>query len=240
MNTYRNNRPLNCLRPISIETGLQDFASASVFWSQGKTRVLTAVNIEEKVPDFLKNTGKGWLTAEYALLPASTQTRNQREAATGKQSSRTIEIQRLIGRSLRQAVDLDRLGERTIKIDCEVVQADGGTRTAAISSAWLCLALALKNLGLPHDILKNEIAAISVGIVGGEISLDLEYAEDSRAEVDMNVVMTEKGNFIEIQGTGEQGDFSPAELTELLSMAKKGIDDIFSVNHNFLKEQKEQ
>ncbi|MEG0874241.1 MAG: ribonuclease PH [Clostridiales bacterium] len=235
MNKYRNNRALDSLRPIKIETGFQKFASASVLWSQGDTKVLTAINIENEVPPFLANSGRGWLTAEYSLLPASTQQRVQREATKGKQTGRTVEIQRLIGRSLRQAIDLNRLGEKTIKIDCDVIQADGGTRTAAISSAWLCLSLALENMGLPKNILKQEIAAISVGIVGGEVSLDLEYAEDSKADVDMNVVMTAKGNFIEIQGTGENSDFSPNELTELLTMAKKGINDIFAINKNFLE-----
>lgn len=236
MNKYRNGRGLDGLRPITIETGLQSFASASVLWSQGQTRVLTAVNIENKVPEFLVGAGKGWLTAEYALLPSSTQQRCEREAIKGKQSGRTVEIQRLIGRSLRQAVDLKALGEKTIKIDCEVIQADGGTRTAAISSAWLCLALALENMGLDKSLLKEEIAAISVGIVGGEASLDLEYAEDSHADVDMNVVMTGKGNYVEIQGTGENSDFSPKELTQLLTLADKGTKDIFEINRNFLKE----
>ncbi len=236
MNKYRKNRSLNSLRPITIYPGLQKYAAASVLWCQGDTRVLTAVNIEDNVPNFLAGTNKGWLTAEYALLPASTQQRCDREAAKGKQSGRTVEIQRLIGRSLRQSVDLQKLGERTIKIDCEVIQADGGTRTAAISSAWLCLALAVRNLGLRADFLQTEIAAISVGIVGGEISLDLEYSEDSHADVDMNVVMTGKGNFVEIQGTGEKSDFSPVELSQLLSAAEKGIKDILELEHKFLEE----
>lgn len=236
MNQHRKGRDIDSLRPITIETGLQSFAAASVLWSQGQTRVLTAVNIEDKVPEFLTGAGKGWLTAEYALLPSSTQKRCEREAIKGKQSGRTVEIQRLIGRSLRQAVDLKALGEKTIKIDCEVIQADGGTRTAAISSAWLCLALAVKKLGLNKSLIKEEIAAISVGIVGGQASLDLDYAEDSHAEVDMNVVMTGRGTYVEIQGTGENSDFSPKELSQLLALGDKGTKEIFTINRNFLKE----
>ncbi|MEE0775817.1 MAG: ribonuclease PH [Bacillota bacterium] len=236
MNQYRGQRALDDIRSIKIETGLQKYAVSSVLWSQGDTRVLTAVTVEEGVPSFLRDSGKGWLTAEYALLPASTLTRSDREAARGKQTGRTVEIQRLIGRSLRQAVDLELLGEHTIKIDCEVIQADGGTRTAAISSAWLALALAAQKLRWNPKILKNKIAAISVGLVGGEASLDLEYAEDSKADVDMNVVMTGQGNFVEIQGTGENSDFSPAQLNELLAMAQKGIEQIFGIDEAFLKQ----
>ncbi len=235
MNNFRTNRELDALRDIKIEIGLQKFAAASVLWSQGDTRVLTAVNIEDEVPHFLTGTGKGWLTAEYALLPASTQQRCDREAVKGKQSGRTVEIQRLIGRSLRQSIDLNKLGERTVKIDCEVIQADGGTRTAAISSAWLCLALALEKMGLDKSILKEEIAAVSVGIVGGEISLDLAYAEDSHADVDMNVVMTGKGNYVEIQGTGENCTYSPDDLQSLLNLANKGIKEILAISNNILK-----
>lgn len=234
MEQYRKGRRNQEIRPIAIEIGLQKYAAASVFWSQGDTRVLTAVTVEEGVPAFLRDSGQGWLTAEYALLPASTLTRSEREAAKGKQSGRTVEIQRLIGRSLRQAVDLELLGEHTIKIDCEVIQADGGTRTAAISSAWLALALAARKLHWEPGIIKNRIAAISVGIVGGEIALDLEYSEDSQADVDMNVVMTGAGHYVEIQGTGEHSDFSPSQLTALLAMAEKGVHDIFAIEDDFL------
>jgi ribonuclease PH len=235
MNEYRNGRSLDQVRPITIKTGLQKFAAASVLWSQGDTLVLSAVNIEDEVPPFLADSGKGWLTAEYALLPASTMGRTAREAAKGKQSGRTMEIQRLIGRCLRRAVNLNALDGKTIKIDCEVIQADGGTRTAAICSAWLCLALAVKAGKLPETAIKEEVAAISVGIVGGDVSLDLEYSEDSRADVDMNIVMTGGGNFVEIQGTGENSDFSPEELNELLSYGKKGIDFILELEREFLK-----
>lgn len=233
MNQHRDQRSLDEIRPITIETGLQKYAAASVFWSQGDTRVLTAITVEDGVPSFLRDSGQGWLTAEYALLPASTLTRSDREATKGKQSGRTVEIQRLIGRSLRQAVDLELLGEHSIKIDCEVIQADGGTRTAAISSIWLALALAVRKLHWNPNIIKNRIAAISVGIIDGEVALDLEYTEDSNADVDMNVVMTGSGHFVEIQGTGEHSDFSPEQLSELLSMAQKGIHDIFTIEDDF-------
>lgn len=234
MNTYRMDRPLDQHRPITIETGFQKYAAASVLWTQGDTKVLAAVNIEDEVPAFLEGSDKGWLTAEYALLPASTLTRSSREAVKGKQSGRTLEIQRLIGRSLRRALDLKVLSGKTVKIDCEVIQADGGTRTASVCAAWLCLAMAVKNGKIPAEALVEEVAAISVGIVGGEISLDLQYSEDSRADVDMNVVMTGKDHFVEVQGTGENGDFSEEELNQLLAFAKKGIHSILETERNFL------
>ena len=234
MNTYRMERPLDQHRPITIETGFQKYAAASVLWTQGDTKVLAAVNIEDEVPAFLEGSNKGWLTAEYALLPASTLTRSSREAVKGKQSGRTLEIQRLIGRSLRRALDLTALSGKTVKIDCEVIQADGGTRTASVCAAWLCLALAVKNGKIPPEALREEVAAISVGIVGGEVSLDLQYSEDSRADVDMNVVMTGKDHFVEVQGTGENSDFSEEELANLLAYAKKGIHSIFATERDFL------
>lgn len=234
MNTYRMDRPFDQHRPITIETGFQKYAAASVLWTQGDTKVLAAVNIEDEVPAFLEGSDKGWLTAEYALLPASTLTRSSREAVKGKQSGRTLEIQRLIGRSLRRALDLKVLSGKTVKIDCEVIQADGGTRTASVCAAWLCLAMAVKNGKIPVEALVEEVAAISVGIVGGEISLDLQYSEDSRADVDMNVVMTGKDHFVEVQGTGENGDFSEEELNQLLAFAKKGIHSILETERNFL------
>ena len=235
MNKYRNERSLDELRDIKIITGFQQYPLASVLWQQGNTKVLAALTLEEGVPEFLKGKGRGWLTAEYALLPTSTQTRNEREAAKGKQGGRTVEIQRLIGRSLRQAVDCEALGESTLKIDCDVIQADGGTRTAAVSAAWLCLALAVREGKLKPEVLKQQLAAVSVGVVGGEIALDLAYAEDSHADVDMNLVMTAEGNFIEIQGTGEHSDFSPSQLTQLLAYGKKGIMDIFRIEEELLK-----
>lgn len=234
MNEYRNGRPLDQLRPITIETGFQKFAAASVLWRQGDTCVLSAVNIDDEVPPFLADSGKGWLTAEYALLPASTVGRTTREAVKGKQSGRTMEIQRLIGRSLRCAVDLNAIAGKTVKIDCEVIQADGGTRTAAVCSAWFCLALAVKAGKLPQAVLKEEVAAVSAGIVGGEVSLDLQYSEDSRADVDMNIVMTGRGRFVEIQGTGENSDFSAEELNTLVSYGKKGIDAILAIERELL------
>ena len=234
MNTYRNNRDLDELRPIVIETGYQKYAAASVLWSQGDTRVLTALSVEEKVPGFLEGTDRGWLTAEYALLPASTLTRSKREAVDGKQGGRTVEIQRLIGRSIRRAVNLKAIPGKTLIIDCEVIQADGGTRTASICSAWLCLALAVKAGKLPREVLAEEVAAVSVGIVGGEVSLDLQYTEDSSADVDMNIVMTGKGNYVEIQGTGENGDFSETELAQLLAYGKKGINAILATERDFI------
>lgn len=235
MNEYRNGRPLDQLRPITIETGFQKFAAASVLWRQGDTCVLSAVNIDDEVPPFLADSGKGWLTAEYALLPASTVGRTTREAVKGKQSGRTMEIQRLIGRSLRCAVDLNAIAGKTVKIDCEVIQADGGTRTAAVCSAWFCLALAVKAGKLPQAVLKEEVAAVSAGIVGGEVSLDLQYSEDSRADVDMNIVMTGRGRFVEIQGTGENSDFSAEELNTLVSYGKKGIDAILAIERELLR-----
>lgn len=235
MNEYRNGRPLDQLRPITIETGFQKFAAASVLWRQGDTCVLSAVNIDDEVPPFLADSGKGWLTAEYALLPASTVGRTTREAVKGKQSGRTMEIQRLIGRSLRCAVDLNAIAGKTVKIDCEVIQADGGTRTAAVCSAWFCLALAVKAGKLPQAVLKEEVAAVSAGIVGGEVSLDLQYSEDSRADVDMNIVMTGRGRFVEIQGTGENSDFSAEELNTLVSYGKKGIDAILAMERELLR-----
>lgn len=237
MNIYRKEgRSLEQHRPIKIETGFQKFAAASVLWSQGDTKVLAAVNVEDEVPAFLEGSGKGWLTAEYALLPASTLKRSDREAAKGKQSGRTLEIQRLIGRSLRRAVDLEQLDGKTVKIDCEVIQADGGTRTASICAAWLCLALAAKAGKIPVAALTEEIAAISVGIVGGEVSLDLQYTEDSHADVDMNVVMTGKGHYVEIQGTGENSDFSEEDLVKLLSYAKTGIHSLLATAKKALEE----
>lgn len=238
MNTYRKERPLDQHRPITIQTDFQKYAAASVLWTQGNTKVLAAVTIEDEVPGFLEGSDKGWLTAEYALLPASTQTRTTREVVKGKQSGRTLEIQRLIGRSLRRALDLKALKGKTVKIDCEVIQADGGTRTASVCAAWLCLALAVQKGKIPAKAFVEEVAAISVGIVGGEVSLDLEYAEDSRADVDMNIVMTGKDHFVEVQGTGENGDFSEEELSQLLAYGKKGIHSILAMERDFLNEAK--
>ncbi len=212
------------IRPTSIETGVQSYAEGSALITMGDTRVLCAVSVEDSVPRFLRGSGRGWVTAEYAMLPRSTHTRTRRETTP---RGRTQEIQRLIGRSLRAAVDMHRLGERTLTVDCDVLQADGGTRTAAITGAYVALRHALNalrdngNLGdLP---VRSGVAAVSVGVVDGGAVLDLCYEEDHRAEVDFNIVMTDSGEFIEVQGTAEDGTFSRAQLDELLSLAESGI-----------------
>jgi ribonuclease PH len=212
------------LRPIEILTGFQKHAEGSALIKQGDTWVLCAVSVEPGVPAFLAGRGKGWLTAEYAMLPRSTHTRTKRDPG-----GRGKEIQRLIGRSLRAAVDLDRLGEVTLAVDCDVLQADGGTRTASITGAWVAVALALQKLAaagtLPalEGVLRPPVAAVSVGVVDGEVVVDLPYAEDVRADVDLNVVMTEEGRFIEVQGTAEGQPFPRAELDRMLDAAAAGI-----------------
>jgi ribonuclease PH len=212
------------LRPISIETGCLKFAPGSVLISAGDTRLLCAASVQEEVPPFLKGKGTGWITAEYGMLPASTPTRKPRE--TYKPDGRTQEIRRIIGRALRAAVDLKPLGERTVWIDCDVLQADGGTRTLAVTGAWVALALAVRGLRekglLAADPLRRQIAAVSVGIVRGKALLDLAYSEDSAAEVDMNVVMDSAGGFIEVQGTAEQAPFDRAALDRMLALAQQG------------------
>jgi ribonuclease PH len=220
-------RQANQLRSISITRNYTKHAEGSVLVEFGDTKVLCNASVEESVPRFLKGTGKGWITAEYGMLPRSTGSRMDREAARGKQSGRSLEIQRLIGRSLRAAVDLDALGENTIKIDCDVIQADGGTRTASITGGCVALADAIKHLMDKGSVQKSPlhqlIASVSVGIYKGKAVLDLDYAEDSNAETDMNIVMTDSGGFIEIQGTGEDGDFSHQQLLEMISLADEGI-----------------
>ena len=212
------------IRPTSIEAGVQSYAEGSTLITMGDTRVLCAVSVEESVPRFLRGSGRGWVTAEYAMLPRSTHTRTRRETTP---RGRTQEIQRLIGRSLRAAVDMHRLGERTFTADCDVLQADGGTRTAAITGAYVALRQALAamkdNGDLDHIPVKLGVAAVSVGVVDGEAILDLCYEEDHRAEVDFNVVMTDEGEFIEVQGTAEDGTFSRTRLDELLSLSEVGI-----------------
>jgi len=211
------------LRPIEILTGFQKHAEGSVLFKQGDTHVLCAVSIENGVPSFLAGKGKGWLTAEYAMLPRSTHTRTKRDPG-----GRGKEIQRLIGRALRTAVDLSKLGERTLAVDCDVVQADGGTRCASITGAWIALALAIRKLvadgALPSidAVLQPPIAAVSVGVVDGEVRLDLPYLEDSKADTDMNVVMTADGNLIEVQGTAEREPFARAQLDQMLDAAAAG------------------
>ena len=220
-------RQANQLRSISITRNYTKHAEGSVLVEFGDTKVLCNASVEESVPRFLKGSGKGWVTAEYGMLPRSTGSRMDREAARGKQSGRSLEIQRLIGRSLRAAVDLHALGENTIKIDCDVIQADGGTRTASITGGCVALADAINHLIAKGSVKKNPlhqlIASVSVGIYKGEAVLDLDYAEDSNAETDMNIVMTDSGGFIEIQGTGEDGDFSHQQLLEMINLADEGI-----------------
>jgi ribonuclease PH len=198
-----------------------------VLISFGKTRVLCTASIEEGVPRWLAGSGRGWMTAEYGMLPASTGERTAREARVGRQGGRTVEIQRLVGRSLRAAYDLDKLGEHTVWLDCDVIQADGGTRTAAISGAWIALARAAKRKGLPAPM--ERVGAISVGIVGGEPLLDLDYGEDSTADVDMNVVMRGDGRLIEVQATAERNAYTREELDRLIDLASAGIEQIFDV-----------
>lgn len=224
-------REANQLRPIKITRHYTKHAEGSVLVEFGDTKVICTVSVETGIPRFLK--GQGWLTAEYGMLPRSTGDRMQREAAKGKQSGRTQEIQRLIGRSLRAAVDLEKLGEYTLHIDCDVIQADGGTRTASITGASVALVDALavmKQRGLlKTDPFKHFVAAVSVGIYQGQPVLDLDYLEDSSAETDLNVVMTDAGGFIEVQGTAEGAPFQPEELTAMLDLAKQGMAQIFAI-----------
>ncbi|MBI3306915.1 MAG: ribonuclease PH [Candidatus Omnitrophica bacterium] len=218
------------LREISIKKGFLKYAMGSCLIEMGDTKVLCSASVEDKVPPFLKKEGKGWVTAEYAMLPASCTERIARESSKGRTSGRTHEIQRLIGRSLRAVVDLTKIGERTIWIDADVIQGDGGTRTAAITGSFIALAEALaklKKAGLvPESPIKDYVAAVSVGIVAGKPVLDLCYQEDSKAEVDMNVVMTGSGKFVEVQGTAEGKAFGKQEMDRLLLLAKKGIADL--------------
>jgi ribonuclease PH len=215
---------------VLIEPNPLAFAEGSALISLGDTRVLCAATLEERVPPWLRNQGRGWITAEYAMLPRATQERTQREATRGRVGGRTHEIQRLIGRALRAVTDLRLLGERSIVVDCDVLQADGGTRTAAITGAYVALALALRRDFQPGSRnwpLQRQVAAVSVGFVDGLVHLDLAYAEDSRAEVDMNVAMTDAGEFVEVQGTAEARPFDRAQLDAMLALAQAGIDRLF-------------
>jgi ribonuclease PH len=222
-----DNRPANQLRETTLTPNYLPHAEGSVFIEAGRTKVICTASVEDRVPSFLRNTGKGWVTAEYGMLPRATNTRTQREASTGKVGGRTQEIQRLIGRSLRSVTELPALGERTIWIDCDVIQADGGTRTASITGAFVALALALARMR-ERDVIRtiplaDYVAAVSVGIVDGEPLLDLAYEDDSRAEVDMNIVKTGDGRFIEVQGTAEGLPFGRDALLRLLDLADAGI-----------------
>jgi ribonuclease PH len=220
-------RAFDELRAVRITPGYLPYAEGSVLIEMGLTRVVCAASVDERVPSFLRNTGQGWITAEYSMLPRATQQRTPREVRRGAPSGRTHEIQRLIGRSLRVAADMRNLGERTITLDCDVIQADGGTRTAAITGAYVAFALAanalLRTRKIQRNIITSEVAAISVGIVGNMPLLDLKYDEDSRAEVDMNVVCTGDGRFIELQGTAEREPFTREQMESLVALATKGI-----------------
>ncbi len=226
------------MRPVKITRHYNKYAEGSVLVEMGDTRVICTATVDDKVPPFLKGQGKGWVTAEYGMIPRATEVRVTREASKGKQGGRTLEIQRLIGRSLRAVVDLEALGERTIIIDCDVIQADGGTRTASITGSFVALADACHALAssgvIPKMPVKDFVAAISVGIVDGQPVLDLAYAEDSAAEVDMNVVMTGEGRFVELQGTGEEATFSREEVDQLLALAEKGISDLIKYQREVL------
>jgi ribonuclease PH len=220
----REGRGPDELRPIEIVPDFVEQADGSALVSFGKTRVLCTATVAEDVPRWLAGSGRGWLTAEYGMLPASTGERTAREASSGRQKGRTVEIQRLVGRSLRAAYDMEALGERTVWLDCDVIQADGGTRTTAITGAWIALARAARKRGLPEPA--DQVGAVSVGIVGGEALLDLDYDEDSSAEVDMNVVMTGGGRLVEVQATAERAPFSREQLDELVDLASAGIEAI--------------
>lgn len=236
--TRPSGRQAEQLRPVTFERGFTRHAAGSVLVSFGDTRVLCTASVETGVPSFLRGKGQGWLTAEYGMLPGATHTRGDREAARGKQSGRTQEIQRLIGRSLRAAVDLGALGENTVRIDCDVLQADGGTRTAAITGACVALADAIAFMQrqklIASQPLKGLVASVSVGIWRGLPVLDLDYAEDSTAETDMNVVMTEAGGFIEVQGTAEGEAFDDAELGAMLALARSGTRALFAAQREAL------
>ncbi|MBV9717733.1 MAG: ribonuclease PH [Candidatus Eremiobacteraeota bacterium] len=223
------------LRPVTIEPGFLKYAEGSALITLGNTKCICAASLEDRVPAWMKGRGVGWVTAEYAMLPRATHDRTQREAAKGRLGGRTQEIQRIIGRALRAVTDMAKLGERTVWLDCDVIQADGGTRTAAVTGAWVALALALRTRFDPSDRLRwplsATVAAISVGIVGNQPLLDLAYDEDSRALVDMNVFMTDAGRFVELQGTAEASPFDRRDLDALLALAEGGIRGLFALQH---------
>ena len=229
-----NRRNPDQLREISIERGVNKHAEGSVLVSFGDTRIICTASIESGVPNFLRGSGKGWITSEYGMLPRSTNSRMDREAARGKQGGRTVEIQRLIGRSLRAAVDINKLGEKTVRIDCDVIQADGGTRTASITGACVALHEALKS----YDLALSLVAAVSVGIVDGKAMLDLDYSEDSNADTDMNIIMNEHAEFIELQGTAEITPFSVADLNSMLALAEKGIKELITIQKICLQDKR--
>ena len=229
----RENRKNDEMREVKVTKNYIIHPEGSVLIEFGNTKVICNATVEEKIPRWLRGTGSGWITAEYSMLPRATNTRVQRESTKGKLSGRTMEIQRLIGRALRATIDLEKLGERTIMIDCDVIQADGGTRTASITGAYLALELAIEKLiderKLKEMPIKAKVAAISVGKVRNELLLDLEYEEDSRADVDMNIVMNDKGEFIELQGTGEEATFTQTELLKFIELSKNAFDKLFKL-----------
>lgn len=233
--TRIDERNENELRPVEMDVDYLIHPEGSVLITVGQTKVICTATIEDKVPGFLRGQGKGWITAEYSMLPRATNSRNQREASRGKIGGRTMEIQRLIGRALRAVVDLEKLGERTLWIDCDVIQADGGTRTASITGAFVAMTMAIGKLNLTAFPVTDYLAATSVGIVPGiGAVLDLNYVEDSSAEVDMNLVMTGSGNFVELQGTGEEATFTRAQLNELLNLGEAGIQRLISMQKQVL------
>ena len=228
------------LRPVRITPNFIEAAEGSVLIEIGRTRVICTASVEEIVPPFLRNTGKGWVTSEYSMIPRATSTRTARESSTGKRSGRTLEIQRLIGRSLRTAIDMDRIGERTIWLDCDVIEADGGTRTASITGAFIALRQAVDGLiragKISETPMRAFVAAVSVGIVGGIPMLDLNYSEDSTADVDFNLVMTDKGEYVEIQGTAERNPFSDSALSQLLNLGRTGIRELIEHQRRVLSQ----
>lgn len=235
-----DSRSLDQLREARIITGFTMHAEGSVLIEMGNTKVICTASISEKLPPFLRNKGRGWVTAEYSMLPRATEDRNIREAAKGKLSGRTMEIQRLIGRSLRACIDLEKLGERSITVDCDVIQADGGTRTASITGGFIALAIAVNKLigegKLPENPIISNVAAISVGIVGDKPMLDLKYTEDAAAQVDMNVIMNADGEYVEVQGTGEEATYSRAELNDMLDLAEQGIKELVEMQNKAIEE----
>ena len=240
MSTYkRNDRELNKIRSLEIAPNFQPNNQSSCLVKLGNTHVCCSAILEDRVPGFLRNSGKGWLTAEYGMLPSSTSERMDREAAKGRQSGRTQEIQRLIGRSLRCAVNLDILGEKTIKIDCDVISADGGTRTASIIGGYVSLVRTINryksNFNITKGIITNQIAAISVGVVKGTACIDLDYIEDSSAEVDCNVVMANDGQFIEFQSTGEEAKFSKKTILDFIELVERSMPDIFAIQNQAIE-----
>lgn len=240
MTERSNGRALDQLRPIELVLDFTKWAEGSVLACYGDTRVLCNATIEDRVPGWMRDTGRGWVTAEYEMLPRATDSRSGRESRKGRVGGRTHEISRLIGRSLRAGIDLERLGERSITLDCDVIQADGGTRTASITGAWVALALAVGRLQrsgmLDMDPMLDPVAAVSIGIVEGEVRLDLDYREDQAAETDLNLVMTGAGGIIEVQGTAEKAPFSRAELDEILDVGGRGIGKLVAAQRSALED----